>query len=102
MITSTLFNLGSLILGLIAWIVPFTAAKQRLKQSGAYMIISFSACSIALCLQLFEISYRVDIQDLVAVMDTIGTLKWISVILITITIGLNIFAHLVQVEENSK
>lgn len=99
MITSTLFNLGSLILGLIAWIVPFTAAKQQFNRSGIYMIISFSACSLALCLQFFEINYRVNIQDLAAIIDTIGTLKWIAVILITITIGLNMFAFLAQTEK---
>lgn len=75
---SSLLNLGSLLLGLIAWIVPVLAMKHPVKDAVKncfhFTIVSFSACVASLCLQLFEINHRVQIQDWSALMDTIGTL----------------------------
>lgn len=96
MSTSALLNLGSLLLGLIAWIVPILS----LKRSGEYgvkkcynsIVVSLGACLASLCLQFFEINHRVDIEDWSAIMDTIGTLKWVAVILAVITLMLNSFA----------
>ncbi|AOY74550.1 hypothetical protein [Clostridium formicaceticum] len=93
MLISTLLSLGSLLLGLIAWIVPFLAMKHPRKdavKNCSFIIVSFSACVASLCLQLFEINHRVQIQDWSALMDTIGTLIWVAVILAVITLILNI------------
>src|SRR5690625_7656753 len=77
MLTSTLLNISSLLFGILAWAIPFIASKRKRKHQGTYMIASFSACLIALCLQFFEINHRINMQNLVALMDTIGTLKWV-------------------------
>lgn len=93
MSTSVLLNLGSLLLGLISWGVPILAMKRFMndgvKKCYKYILVSFSSCLISLCLQFFEINHRVEIEDLSAIMDTIGVLKWVTVILILITIVLN-------------
>lgn len=93
---SGLLNLGSLILGLTAWIAPILAiiypGKGAMKNCCGLIIVSFSACAASLCLQLFEINHRVQSQDWSAIMDTIGFLIWVAVILATITVLLNIGA----------
>jgi len=93
---SSLLNLGSLLLGLTAWIVPILAIKYpgkgAVKNCFSFIIVSFSACVASLCLQLFEINHRVQIQDWSALMDTIGSLIWVAVILAVITLVLNIRA----------
>lgn len=99
---SVSLSLGSLLLGLIAWIVPFLAMKHPEKNVGKHIIVSFSACVASLCLQLFEINHRVQIQDWSALMDTIGTLKWVAVILAVITIILNIMALVICSEKETK
>ncbi len=89
-------NMSSLLLGLIAWIVPILAikyfGKSTVKKFFRFSIVSFSACIASLCLQLFEINHRVQIQDWSAIMDTIGSLTRIAVILAVITLILNILA----------
>lgn len=96
MSTSAILNLGSFLLGLIAWIVPILAIKRpgrvTVKNCLRYIIVSFSACAAALCLQLFEINHRVQIQDWSALMDTVGTLIWVAVILAVMTLILNLIA----------
>lgn len=96
MSTSALLNLGSLFLGLMAWIIPILTMKNSrkygIKRFYNSTIVSFSACISSLCLQLFEINHRVEIGDLSAIMDTIGTLRWVALTLAVITIMLNTLA----------
>jgi cytochrome c oxidase subunit 4 len=96
MLMSGFLNLGSLLLGLTAWIVPILAIKHSGKHAVNncfnFIIVSFSACVASLCLQLFEINHRVQIKDWSALMDTIGTLVWVALILAVITLILNIIA----------
>lgn len=84
-----MLNLGSLFLGITAWVVPFIAIKYPRKCFNL-IIFSFSSCIAALCLQLFEINHRVQIEDWSALMDTTSTLIWIGAALATITILLSI------------
>jgi len=91
-----MLNVGSLLLGIIAWIVPFLAMKHPPKKCFNFIMFSFSACIASLCLQLFEINNRVEIEDWAALMDTIGTLRWVAVILGVITIILNIMALVIS------
>jgi uncharacterized membrane protein len=99
-------NLGSLLLGLVAWIVPILAMKHpnknAVKKCFRFSIVSFSACIASLCFQLFEINHRVQIQDWSAIMDTIGTLIWTAVILAVITLTLNIMALGICCEKETK
>src|SRR5699024_3797880 len=57
MIDAGWLNIGSLILGLVAWIIPNINLagdkKQQNKKWVALTIISFSACTIAICFQIF-------------------------------------------------
>ncbi len=104
MLISTLLSLGSLLLGLIAWIVPFLAMKHARKSAVkicSFVIVSFSACVASLCLQLFEINHRVQIQDWSALMDTIGTLIWVAVMLAVITFILNIMVLVICYEKET-
>ena len=106
MSTSGLLNLGSLLLGLIAWIVPIISmklsVKYGIKKRYNSIIVSFGACVTSLCLQFFEINHRVEIEDWSGIMDTIGTLKWVAIILAVITLILNTFALSVCYDKETK
>ena len=89
-------NLGSLVLGLIAWILPIVNLV-RYKKGGnrnwtALSILSMSACTISLWFQISYNHYLVGIKDWSALMDTTGTLVWVSGVLVIVTIMLNIIS----------
>lgn len=87
-----LLNLGSLVLGLIAWLIPiFTIIRRKKKQTNNSIVtlLSMGACTIALWFQIFYINFLVKINDWSALMDTIGTLTWVAAILLVVTIILN-------------
>lgn len=85
--------LGSLVLGLIAWIFPainIILYKKRDNKNWAILsILSISACAISLYFQIFYNSYLVKIEDWSALMDTTGAVAFISAILLVGTIILN-------------
>ncbi len=97
-----MLNLVSLLLGIIAWVVPFLAMRSSYKKCYNFIIFSFSACIVSLCLQLFEINNRVQIGDLSAIMDTIGTVVWVATTFVVITIILNIIASVVCTKNKTK
>ena len=85
-------NIASLILGLIAWILPTINLLKHESPSRSWMtltFLSFSACSISLVFQIFSISEWVKVNDWTALMDTIGAIMTASSILIIGTIVLN-------------
>ncbi|MDY7043280.1 MULTISPECIES: hypothetical protein [unclassified Virgibacillus] len=88
-------NIGSLILGLVAWIIPIVSLlgnkNQNNKKWVTLSIISFSACAIAICLQIFYNLHLVKIEDWAALMDTIGAVAFLSAVLVVVTILLNVF-----------
>lgn len=91
-----LFNIGSIVLGLVAWILP-TINLIRYNKGGqknwiTFSILSISACSISLWFQIFYNNYLVKIEDLSALLDTTPTLVIVSGVLVFITIGLNIIS----------
>ena len=85
--------IGSLILGLVAWILPSINisryAKKYNKDWAIYSIISISACAIAICFQILYSNHMVRIEDLSGLMDTIGTSTILSVTLLISTLVLN-------------
>ncbi|MHC1748204.1 MAG: hypothetical protein AB9856_07430 [Cellulosilyticaceae bacterium] len=89
---SAVFNLGSLILGLISWLAPIVGIGLTNKDNVRLRlsVISFSACAVSLVLQIFEIKNRVFLNDFGAIMDTINAVCSESVILVIITIILNL------------
>lgn len=89
--------LGSLILGLIAWILPFVEIK-RLKNMNwtVRSILSISACAISMCFQIIYNNYLVQLGDWSALMDTTGTSTFLSIVLLVVTIILNLINMIVN------
>ena len=89
-------NLGSIILGLLAWILPLFAIVRFRKNKDIYCIymIYISLVSAILSL-LFVITYRnhlINIQDLPSLMDTNDTFQLASVVMSVVTIVINSLA----------
>lgn len=84
--------IGSLALGLIAWIFPvinIMQSKKNNKNWAVISILSISACAISLYFQIFYSNYLVEIGDMAALMDTTGASSFLSVVLLVGTIILN-------------
>lgn len=88
-----LLNLGSFVLGLVAWILPIVNImlynKHDHRNWATLSIISISTCAISLCFQIFYNYHLVKIADWSALMDTMGTVTFAAVVLLIITIILN-------------
>jgi hypothetical protein len=87
-----LLNLGSLLLGLIAWILPIVNLTRNRKQDNNWVvlsIISITTCSISLCFQIFYTYHKVSVEDWSALMDTMYAVAFASGILLIVTIILN-------------
>ncbi|TMU87028.1 hypothetical protein FGG79_02485 [Bacillus sp. BHET2] len=88
-----LLNLGSLLLGLLAWILPvinlmrFRGNEHR--RGVAFSVLSMSACAISLCFQMFYHYHLVIIEDWSALMDITGVMVTIASVLLIGTVGLN-------------
>ena len=86
-------NLGSLVLGLIAWILPVVNLAKHNKADHrnwvAFSVASVSACAISLCMQIFYQNYLVKIEDWSALMDTSSAVALVSTVLVAVTIVLN-------------
>lgn len=84
--------IGSLILGLIAWILPIYSIMRNKRDNrhwAIYSIISIGACATSICFQLLYSNLMVQISDFSALMDTSGTSTLLSVILLISTLILN-------------
>ena len=89
-----LCNIGSLIMGLAAWIIAVISILSKPQQKKyARSIASFSCCGIALVLQFLELRNNVTIGNLTAIMDTIQVTFGAVAILVIITIVLNLIAY---------
>ncbi|MFS0752121.1 hypothetical protein [Oceanobacillus sp. 1P07AA] len=88
-----ILNIASVLLGIIALILPvinlLSTHKHKLKKN-ILMLVSLSACSIAICFQLFYQNHLVRIQDWSALMDVSGSTVLISAILVGLTVTLNV------------
>ncbi len=88
-----MLNVGSFILGLIAWSLPIVNLMRDRKHATQNWVglsmISLSACGISLCFQILSIYHRVTIKDWSALLDTISAIAVISSILLIVTILLN-------------
>jgi len=85
---SLVLNTGSIILGLVAWVLAIIAMKQS-RRSHGLSVFSFSACAVSLVLRLFEVSNRIALHDYAAIEDTITAEIIAAIILVTVTIVLN-------------
>ena len=88
-----LLNLGSLILGLVSWLLPIASLLRRSKQAESgraiYLFLSFAACSISLLLQQYYNDHLVKIEDWSAMMDTMKAVSIAATALVIVTIALN-------------
>jgi cytochrome c oxidase subunit 4 len=89
----SLLNLGSLLFGLIAWVLPVISLtksnKAKHKNQIAFSISSVTACAMALYLQIIYQNHLVKIEDWSALMDTFHAVTFVSGILLVGTIALN-------------
>ncbi|MDT9025078.1 MULTISPECIES: hypothetical protein [Rossellomorea] len=92
-------NIGSLLLGLIAWILPIASLAKRNKENNntwvIFSIVSISACVVALIFQILYNDYLVRIEDWSALMDTSKGVVRLSSLLAIGTIGLNVITAIV-------
>lgn len=91
-------NVGSLILGLVAWILPLVALMLYKKEHNKWIIFpiaSLSACAVSLCFQIFYNDHLVKIGDWSALMDTTDAVSSAAAALLIITILLNIITLIV-------
>ncbi|MFJ7976687.1 hypothetical protein JNUCC23_09745 [Peribacillus sp. JNUCC 23] len=86
-------NIGSLVLGIIAWLLPVVNLIRDKKQDNknwvALSIMSISACAISLCFQIFYNYHLVKIEDWGALMDTMYAVAFAATVLLIVTIILN-------------
>lgn len=86
-------NIGSLILGLIAWSIPALSilnTKKIESNRAVKVMVSLGACATALWFQLAYNNYLVQIKDWGALEDTTFTLNWVAAILLVVTLALNV------------
>jgi len=88
-----LLNVGSLVLGIVAWILPVVNLMHDKKKENknwiAFSVMSVIACAISLCFQIFYNHHLVQIGDWGTLMDITGTLIVVSAVLLIVTILLN-------------
>lgn len=94
---SMIYNLGSIWLGLTAWMFGYwairrTILRKDIKASYICSMVSFGMCIFSLLLQLMEVGNRVDMEDLSAIYDTINAVIFAAKVLISVTLVLNIIA----------
>ncbi|MEA4925973.1 MAG: hypothetical protein VB084_11750 [Syntrophomonadaceae bacterium] len=98
-------NLGSLVLGLIAWILPVVNLMRRNKTDRqtrvAFSVASVSACAISLCMQIFYTAHLVKIEDWSALMDTSQAVALVSALLLGVTMLLNVITLVVYYGEKA-
>lgn len=99
-------NLGSLVLGLVAWLLPVVnlvrSGKAGQRNFAVLSIVSVSTCAVSLCLQIFYTDYLVKIGDWAALMDTSSAVALVSATLLVITLVLNAVALIVYYKKKSK
>lgn len=89
-------SLGSLVLGLTAWVLPVVNimryGKDKHRNWIVMSIFSMSSCAISLWFQIIYNHHLVEIEDWSALMDTTGALVKVSAVLVIVTITLNIIS----------
>lgn len=83
------------LLGLVALAAPIIsmkrAGKGTFKGLGLSLLVSFGACSAAVCTQFYDIRHRLLGGDWSGIEDTIDALIVMSIVLLAVTVILNVF-----------
>ena len=106
MLGAVWLNLGSLVLGLIAWVLPVVNLVQHNEADQrnwvAFSVASVSSCAISLCMQIFYSDHLVKIEDWSALMDTSHAVALAAALLLVVTIILNAITLIVYCGKNQK
>ena len=98
-------NIGSLLLGLIAWILPviYLIGNKKHEHSnwGILAVLSISACAISISFQMFYNYHLVKIEDWTALMDTTRAVVIATAVLLIFTLLLNGLTFIVY-QKNKK
>jgi len=98
-----LLNIGSIVLGLIALVIPtYCLIKKENEKSIALSSISYAACAVSLCFQIFYNYNLVKREDWSALLDTIGAVAGASAVLVIGTILLNVVTILVHTKQQNR
>ena len=88
-----LLNLGSLLLGLMAWILPLIKLIKKNKKEDRswpmFVFISIGACAVSLFLQILYRHHLQIIEDWSAIMDTSFGVVFVSSVLLIVTLVLS-------------
>ncbi|MCL2642361.1 MAG: hypothetical protein FWD52_02435 [Candidatus Bathyarchaeota archaeon] len=99
-------NWGSLLLGLVAWLLPIISLavenKAKNKNWTIFSIASVSACAIAVCMQLYFSAYLVTVKRWASLEDFTPNAANLSLVLIVVTIALNAITLVVYRKSSEK
>ena len=90
-----MFNVLSLLLGLLSWLLPVIVLCRYVKGKAAvsWMTpVSFASCAAALIFQLAEFRRRAALADWAGIGDTADVTLWAAVILAVVAVLLNTLA----------
>jgi len=85
-----LLNLGSFVVGLVAWILP------------TVNLMRFGACATSLSFQIFYHNHLVTIEDWAALMDTTDAVAFATAVLLIGTILLNVMTLFLYRDRTTK
>lgn len=87
-------NIGSLLFGLVAWILPVIKLVQSNKTTDrrwpTFSAASVISCAASLYMQILYTDHLVQIEDWSALLDTSHAVAWVSAVLLIVTIILNV------------
>lgn len=83
------FNLWSIVLGLLAWLISLWAIGNYKPWKPAF---SYFFCAAALLLQLFVMKHSAFSGDYAAIEDTIGAVVFAGSVMLAVTVILNVVA----------
>ncbi len=88
-----MLNIGSLLLGLAAWGLPFASLGNR-DRFAFCCLGSFGCCILSLLFQLLEVKRRVELTDWSALMDTMHAVVLAAVVMVVVMMVCNLSALL--------
>ena len=89
------YNLVSVILGVLAIVIPFIGLKLFKKSSLGKQVIfftvSFTLCNLSVVMQILEFKRKTEIGDYAAILDTAGATATVSIVLMIIIAVANLY-----------
>ncbi|MCR8746903.1 hypothetical protein [Romboutsia lituseburensis] len=96
-----LLNIGSIVLGLIAFVLPVINLIRYNNSNNQYWFVfalmSIVSCMLSLGMQIFYINHLISLKDWTAIMDTINIVVFSAALLLvatTVLNGVTLFAYI--------